>query len=740
MTQSPDRLYALLPAVYRLRDAEQGYPLKALMAVIAEQVNVVEDDITQLYDNWFIETSQDWVVPYIGDLIGYRPIYDLGQNQGGSTPIDLERLRIMVPRREVANTLHYRRRKGTLSLLEQLANDVAGWPARAVEFYRLLGWTQELNYQHPKRGRTADLRKMQPLKQLGTPFDTLAHTVDVRRPDSGRGQGRFNIPSAGVFAFRLKTYPVTYSPAMGLQNLPHDFTFSILGNNSPLYNLPQPEPSPTHIADLLNLPTPIERREFENPVLADGKEHIQASDAYYGEGKSLVVWAPDWPKKGAPQPIPRQAVIPADLSGWQYFPPRNYVAVDPELGRIAFNPGQVPRHGVYVSYHYAFSTEMGSGEYERSLSQPNGAKLYRVCKTHPEARTFDTLGRALDAWTAERASYPLAVIEICDSAAYTESLTINLLKNEYLQIRAADTTRPTLRPSDYSENILISGAQGSRLLLEGLLIAGQNIQVYGPDPEDAEARAQGDLCEIAIHHCTLVPGWLLTHECEPKRPADPSLELINTRVRIEIEHSILGSIYVVTDEVANEPVQVSLSDSILDATGSECEGPECEALGTLGPVLAHATLTIRRCTVFGRVYTHAIELAEDSIFMGQVKVGKRQVGCMRFCYVPASSRTPRRYHCQPDLVVNVPELSTQDKKAEEMRVHPQFNSTRYGTPDYCQLASAPAGAVEIRQGADDESEMGAFHNLFNPQREANLRTRLDEFTPAGMDCGLFFAS
>jgi hypothetical protein len=72
MTERTDRLYDLLPAIYRLRDAEQGYPLKALLRVIAEQVDVVEDDIRQLYDNWFIETAQDWVVPYLGDLIGYQ--------------------------------------------------------------------------------------------------------------------------------------------------------------------------------------------------------------------------------------------------------------------------------------------------------------------------------------------------------------------------------------------------------------------------------------------------------------------------------------------------------------------------------------------------------------------------------------------------------------------------------------------------------------------------------------------
>jgi hypothetical protein len=36
--------------------------------------------------------------------------------------------------------------------------------------------------------------------------------------------------------------------------------------------------------------------------------------------------------------------------------------------------------------------------------------------------------------------------------------------------------------------------------------------------------------------------------------------------------------------------------------------------------------------------------------------------------------------------------------------------------------------------------MGVFHDLFRPQREANLRARLDEYTPAGTEAGIIFAS
>src|ERR1700733_12363247 len=157
-SQHADRLYELLPAVHRLRDADRGYPLRALLQVISEQVSIVEADIAQLYENWFIETCQDWVVPYIGSLIGYTPVEDAAQLGGGTTPRDQRRESILISRSEVANTIRYRRRKGTLLILEDLAMSVAGWPAQAVEFYRRLGVTQNINYLHLDRGRTADLR------------------------------------------------------------------------------------------------------------------------------------------------------------------------------------------------------------------------------------------------------------------------------------------------------------------------------------------------------------------------------------------------------------------------------------------------------------------------------------------------------------------------------------------------------------------------------------------------------
>jgi hypothetical protein len=118
---------------------------------------------------------------------------------------------------------------------------------------------------------------------------------------------------------------------------------------------------------------------------------------------------------------------------------------------------------------------------------------------------------------------------------------------------------------------------------------------------------------------------------------------------------------------------------------------------------------------------------------------------MRFCYVTPGSRTPRCYRCQPDLVVDIVKDEVDDKAeqerqiaVEQLRVRPQFNSTRFGTPTYAQLAAACA--EEIKRGADDESEMGVFHDLYQPQRAANLQTRLDEYIPAKMNAGIFYAT
>ena len=187
-------LYELLPAYYRLIDSEQGEPLKALAGVLAREAGVVEDSIAQLYENWFIETCEEWVVPYIGDLLGVRNIHEI-ENTG-----------VFSRRAYVANTLSYRRRKGTALMLEELARDVTGWPTKAVEFFHVLATTQHLNHLRPHNIITPDLREMNRLDLLDTSFDTLAHNAEMGRISAGLG--RYNISNIGLYLWRLQAYPM----------------------------------------------------------------------------------------------------------------------------------------------------------------------------------------------------------------------------------------------------------------------------------------------------------------------------------------------------------------------------------------------------------------------------------------------------------------------------------------------------------------------------------------------------
>lgn len=689
----PDRLYDLLPAIYRQRDAEQGYPLRALLQVVAEQVDLLEADIARLYDDWFIETCADWVVPYIGELLGYR-----AAPRGG--PADNPALDgILTPRRAVAHVIRTRRAKGTLAVLEMLARDVAGWPAHAVEAFRLLAVTQALNHLQPGRGRSVDVRDGDALDCLGGPADRLAHTVDVRRIASAHGRGFHNIPSVAVFVWRLRAFPVTMAPASCYEEVgPNLFHFSVLGNDTQLFT------PPTASAP----PQPIRRR-----ALAQGLH----------DGFRIWVGMPR-------QPVRPEQLVAADLSDWSYRPLPGQVAVDPVLGRIAFPPGPGRRQPVWVSYHYGFPAPIGGGEYPRALAQPNPHRVYRVGEGQVHAR----IGDALALWQAEAPTH--GVIELTDSGVYVEPVQVELARDQTLQLRAASGARPVIRILDWQtslpDSLTVHGAPGSRFTLDGVLVTGRSMQIGGA------------LAAVTIRHATLVPGWGLHCDCEARRPGEPSLELLNAPDCLTIEHSILGIIQANRDEVALEPATIRISDSIVDATGAEHI-----AIGAPEHLCAHVDLTIVRSTVFGRVQVHALVLGENTIFHGAVMACRRQRGCVRFSYVPAGSRTPRRYACQPDLVLQAVDeryaagaLSAQERDAlrarERTRVVPQFDSVHYGSPTYCRLAADCA--QEIAAGADDDAEMGVYHDLFEAQRLAGLRTSLDENTPAGMDAGIVFTS
>jgi hypothetical protein len=258
----------------------------------------------------------------------------------------------------------------------------------------------------------------------------------------------------------------------------------------------------------------------------------------------------------------------------------------------------------------------------------------------------------------------------------------------------------------------ISGQEDSEVTLNGLLISNGTVRV------------DGKLRKLRILHCTMVPGLSLSSRGEPRYPTVPSLVVECASTTIEIEDSIIGGMR------TRRETHVHIRNTIVDATGESNV-----AYAALDGYEAGGALCVENCTVIGKVHTVLMEFASNSIFLAKrghadtwaapVLVDRLQVGCVRYCYLPPDSRAPHRYRCQPEAAVR------------ETALRPHFTSRCYGRPGYCQLSRSCA--KEILQGADDESEMGAFHDLYQPQREGNLRAILGDYVRVGFEAGILYA-
>src|SRR4051794_33608621 len=324
MSYTAEEVYRLLPDLYRVRDAEQGGILRELVELLTEQANVLSDSLDQLYEDQFIETCADWVAPYIGDLIGYRTLH-------GVAP------KVASPRAEVANTIGYRRRKGTAAMLEQLARDVTGWPARAFEFFEQLATTQFMNHVRPHAQATASLRDAVAL-ELPDAFNRFAHTADMRR------SGKYNIPNVGIFLWRIPALRLTHVPLTTADGSGRHFRFDQLGADQPLFGAPRTETEISHIAEPQDVPLPLGRRWLAG-ALPD----------YYGTTVEI-------------EGVPLADVRICDLTDWIHEPSAG-VAIDPVLGRISF--ATAPDEPL-ATFHYGAALAAGGGGYDRDVEPGPG--------------------------------------------------------------------------------------------------------------------------------------------------------------------------------------------------------------------------------------------------------------------------------------------------------------------------------------------------------------------------------
>ncbi len=770
----PDRLFKLLPLVHRERDAAQGFPLRGLLRIVAVQADLVEQDIRRLYDDLFIETCRRWVIPYIGDLVSNRLLFDAGRVAPAETAEalftdltgkDLRAPLLIRTRADVAKTIFFRLRKSTLPMLEELARDVTGWPVHAVEFFELLGWTQFREHFRPQ-SRFTDIRKVDRVDRINGPFDETSHTVDVRRPV--QEEGWHNVPNIGFFLFRLGSFLLRRVPARRAGQ-PWRFHFSPLGNKAPLFSrwrregnasglatelhVPAPIRPPFFFEDLQayrNLPAPPARPDFTSlyglpdplPGLTTG---VCPECSFFVLRNGLPILPAQ--NNAAPPAIFQPQVICRRLDPWPAAQPvGQLVAIDVASGRIAIGDGfGDATDTVDVFYHYGFSAEMGGGPYDRQkwIVRPDPAveRLFVLDGVTPGTipRTFPTVVDALNEWELNL-SRANTVITVLDSRTYTLPAQITLRNEGFLVLEAANTQRPLFQtqPAGLVLPVLPPAVAGDTDRLASLTLSGVVVEGH--------IEATGDLGRLRLLHSTVVPGRALDEEGVPVSN-DPSIVVaagavgseINEQLRIEIAYSITGALV-----VPEHARGVWLLDSIVDGLSDAAFAISGDG-GDPGP-----NLFVERSTLIGQLHARLLELSE-SIVSGHIETVRTQHGCVRFSYVRPGSRTPRRYRCQPDLAAGKavhdalarnPALSAaaqaQIRAFVETRLVPAFSAVEYGQPAYAQLRLT--SPIEIRTGSEDGSEMGAFSHLKQPQRESNLRIRLEEYLPFGLEPGILFAT
>lgn len=508
MTEKRVNLYERLPEIYRIRDAEQQPPgqLKSYISLVEEAFGEIHKNIESLYHDFFIETCDDWVIPYIGDLLGTSHL------SGDHWTL----------RADVADTIALRRRKGTLGAIELLTYILTQWGVHCVELRESMVWNQHLNHQRPDmggkppyglspktipseiarrpairhkviRGGTVTLRDPAMLSLLNTPFDPFAHIADVKLPEYGNI--RYNLPNLTIFLWRLEAYRVAVSKPVSRRVHPRNASIDVTKFPKAAAHIARFEVHPlgepvrlfnTHRFDLFNRkrtgidkldtsriaptisqidetpgPIPVARLTEDTP--AGAPEKYVTIETYK---KANLIQGLDISDAGFQLHLPDStfrgqiwSIRGANLCAWEpgLQPPLNNreIAIDPVIGRIAIGVNN-PKEGnalikhLLLTYTYGAVGPVGA----HPISRPSTPKEWKgepvIVNYHKDKKG---LKKALD--NIHNGTKPL-VIEIHDSMTHELNLNSisgkrnedggpNLMLNRSLIIRAADNQRPIIK-------------------------------------------------------------------------------------------------------------------------------------------------------------------------------------------------------------------------------------------------------------------------------------------------------
>jgi len=416
-------LYGLLPRYIRFRDAYQGKPLEAVMEALQVPYDAVQDDLRALYEGWFIETCDLWRVPYIGSLLGVAGIGD------GSPVLPSQRCL-------VANTLAYRRAKGTAAALERAASGCTGWPCHLIQYAETTAMAPPLVGESGRQSDdgTVDLRRPSQLEDLETPWNVTSHGADVRSaandPPPQVDDGGFRPTQVGLAFYRLAAMPVEggqprAAKGDGEVGAWGRYHFNPFALDAPLYNPERGDPRPLHLSRRDGLPGPLDpaalRREVEALRRGGGRRRGAGegpATAYLGEEPAwrILVQEPGEPGEAGETVSPRRlrALTAAemgicDLTDWRRptgadeaedggdggdldgdgdgdggggdlarrgGPPPVRAWIDPRRGRFLLDTSASAER-IWIDYHYGAPLDFGGGCYPRRPLPPPGDEMRR---------------------------------------------------------------------------------------------------------------------------------------------------------------------------------------------------------------------------------------------------------------------------------------------------------------------------------------------------------------------------
>jgi hypothetical protein len=773
---SPPRvpLYSRLPEIYRIRDSEQTppYPLRAYLGTVETAFDALHENIEALYQDLFIDTCDDWVVPYLADLLGASHLK--------GEPRTL--------RADVADTIALRRRKGTLGAIERLAANLTGWPCRASELFPNLAWSQHLNHQRPDaggappyansgltrfavpRGGTPPIRDPAMLSLLDTAFDPFAHQPDVKRADDG--QMHWNLPNLGIRLWRLEAYRIALArPLPGLYaevagatagqaRFLVGFDLDRLGRPVRLFNTYRAPPLSAAgrtqtLTEVDAVPGPIpwarlcSGSEAGNPQAYVGIDRYQAgaapADLDLGDA-GLQFYLPDVPALDGDWTFRGDNLCAWDVCLGQPVLEREIV-IDPDIGRVIIGLGSaaealalLPGAGgdevthLLVGYSYGAVGPVGAHPVSRATAPVAFAGEATMLRPVPSA-AWPTLMDALQG--LDTTTQPV-VVEIRDSLEHHLDLSAlatgtlselgvtALLLNRSLVLRAAGDQRPLIRLAvPLAFRPVAPGASEVAQLavrLEGVFLARTN-GLSASQPLIARAA----LARLELAGCTLDPGGHAL-ACGARTSLMPSLRLANgygfadpdeedafgVTPDLILQNCVSGALRI--DDGYRLTLQACIVDAGLnvgDPLGASVSGDYALAAVSDPDTRWSAPLDLRGATVFGR--TRCAEASgSGGLFTQRLEVWNNQKGCLKFCgFSGDADRLPPQHACVAFSNARL-----------------VFTATWHAEPGYGQLARGCD--FRIRQRGPGDDAMGAFGFLLEAHKWNNLTIRLREFMPVGV--------